>query len=122
MHHWAIVGALIAISAIADTSSKANPAFEQGHWPPTPQQIKELESHLPMAPPLGIQMAARYYYGSTVGGHEFIIGEILSPGDKPGIYISDNLPLVLDGGCSVINLTYDVKENSFVGYACNGMA
>lgn len=122
MNRRAIVGAVIAISAIAETSSKATPAFEHGHWPPTPQQIKELESHLPMPPPLGIQMSARYYYGSTVGGHDFIIGEILSLGDKPGIYISDNLPLVMDGGCSVINLTYDVKGNSFVGYACNGMA
>ncbi len=43
---------------------------------------------------------------------------------QDGIHIvaETGFPLIMDGGCSVVNLTYDVDTSRIVAIQCNGYA
>lgn len=42
--------------------------------------------------------------------------------DRNWVGDRDKLPLILDGGCSVVNIVYDPKDRSFDQVFCNGVA
>jgi hypothetical protein len=102
-------------------------------WTPSVAEITKLESaikldklaywkisHLP--PLVGYE---RYYAGSTLRGEKMIFGELVAPWDskqKPGIHVvarKHDFPVIMDGGCGIINLVYSVKEQRIVSIQCN---
>ena len=114
----------IATLGLVIFAGGSHAAGRTGDWMPTSAQIEALEANLPRQPPSGLLASSRYYYGLTSNRHRFIVGEILGfPGRQgPGIYLQRDLPIVNDGGCSVINLTYDVAKRAFIAFGCNGQA
>jgi hypothetical protein len=91
-----------------------------GAWTPTAAQISDLEKQLD-----GISDRARHYAGVTIDGRQIIKGVLLRglPGEKPGVYVASEaeLPLIADGGCSVINVDYDPVTQK-LSHTCNGYA
>lgn len=95
-----------------------------GQWAPTVQQVKDAEVHLVM--PEGskpLSTYARYYYGQTMQGRRLLIGEFVLGDEQPGIRVvkPDKAPKILDGGCSVVNLKYDIRQEKVVAIFCNGV-
>jgi len=70
----------------------------------------------------------RYYTGSTQNGEKVIFGELVVPFDaksKPGVHIvarKRDFPVIMDGGCAIINIEYSLKEQRIVRIECNGRA
>jgi hypothetical protein len=55
---------------------------------------------------------------------EFVLLNAFDSNKRPEVYIvaEDGLPVVSDGGCSVVNLLYDLKTSRTVSLSCNGIA
>ncbi|WP_177204002.1 hypothetical protein [Sphingobium sp. AP50] len=66
---------------------------------------------------------SRYYYWASDTDHRKVYG-VLSMDRKPGRWWVevDEAPQIMDGGCSVISLTYDVLSDRVVSIFCNGEA
>ena len=107
------------------------PSFGQStdHWRPTKAQVVTLEAHL-ILPEGSAPLASytRFYAGVPPRGSDRIEGLLLLHEgvdgpygfgivDKPGDW-----PVVNDGGCSVIHVTYDVRVERFLSVFCNGVA
>jgi hypothetical protein len=119
---WVLLGAF-AVSSSAQS------------WTPSPSQIEELESkiHLENLPYWKISKLPllpgyeRFYAGSMSGEDRVILGELIVPdtGEKPGIHVvpsEKSFPMVWDGACSVIHLTYSEKLKGITSITCNGRA
>jgi hypothetical protein len=124
-----LLASLLAIS-LASTA-----AYAQA-WPPDLATIKKLEAgiqpddHQKSGSKLhDLSDYARYYAGYIEGGHRLIAGRFIThrwAGQKAaGIYIVVNrekLPVIFDGGCSVVSLVYDVDTAKLLSLDCNGVA
>lgn len=66
----------------------------------------------------------RYYAEEVVGGRRMLVGIFVYKDGEPGIRIVEPsaLPRVLDGGCRVVNLRYDIERRKLSGLFCNGVA
>ena len=99
-------------------------------WTPTQADIVRLESglKLPMAPtPSGaLKDYARYYAGIVQNGHRMIRGEFVAfdAAQRGSVHITseDKFPVIMDGGCGVVNFVYDVQTGKTVSIGCNGLA
>ena len=105
-------------------------------WRPSDAQIAKLEAKIKpeqLAPLKGgrlhpLSEYERFYAGMTLKGDNVIFGELLladSPRQQPGIRIvasKRNFPVIFDGGCAVIHLTYSMKTGAIVSFECNGFA
>ncbi len=119
---------LIALFALIATIAQAGPK-DAPFWTPDRTTVTKIEQSLVM--PKGAQKPleayGRYYAGITQDGRRAIHGVFVLPqiSDKsPGIYIvaERELPGVDDGGCGVIELFYDMAEDSLTSLQCNGNA
>jgi hypothetical protein len=72
---------------------------------------------------------ARYYAGDISpngsGGRRIVFAElvVLGPGVQPGTHLVSTIagfPQISDGGCTVVNLIYDVDQDKVIGLRCNG--
>ena len=91
-------------------------------WQPSMSDVSALERKLVLpreAEPL--RSYARYYTGEIAGGRKIIRGYYLGWG-MPGIYLKPSETEVMDGGCSVIAVVFDVQSARISGVACNGVA
>lgn len=98
------------------------------------KDIRQLESvvRVPADPgwqPAPLAKYRRYYTGITIHGHRMIQGElVLASTDedgRPGVYPVggvEDFPLIADGGCSVVNLLYDIAAKRITAITCNGYA
>lgn len=104
-------------------------------WTPNEADIAKLEAGIKLeklprwdARLPSLNGYARYYAGSTMKGEQVIFGELVTPlgsASKPGVHIVENkrtFPEIYDGGCSVINLVYSLKQQKIVSIGCNGFA
>lgn len=108
-------------------------------WTPDANDIARMESVLRLAsaehispgtrPPEPLVKYARYYAGVSLNGHRMIRGVlivVMPPylATRPGISIvrKEDLPIVMDGGCAIINLLYDPAVARTVWIRCNGLA
>jgi hypothetical protein len=106
-------------------------------WTPDAATISKLESNIKTGdiPKLGnghrpiVTEYARYYAPYMAGDHRMIRGELVRPMDskmKPvGVYVVDSekdFPVISDGGCSIVNLVYDVETTHIISLKCNGYA
>jgi hypothetical protein len=101
-------------------------------WAASPQlralsldDIRRVESLVKMPP--GTKSIASYnrFYALTVeAGREVIWGVFLLRPTPPTVHIvaPDQMPDVQDGGCSVVNVRYDLREAKITAAFCNGLA
>ncbi|HEY1215373.1 MAG TPA: hypothetical protein VGE93_17215 [Bryobacteraceae bacterium] len=107
-------------------------------WTPDASIISKMEAGIkpsdipprysPGRPPI-IGQYARYYFGYKAHNRRMIHGVLIlpfGPKMKPaGIYVvrsQREFPVILDGGCSVMHLVYDLEANQIVSLECNGLA
>lgn len=66
----------------------------------------------------------RYYSGTTVGNSKIVTGTFVAQGEVGGIKIvkMKDQPQIFDGGCSVVNLKYEIDLKRVVSIFCNGSA
>ena len=106
------------------TSSVAEDTAVATDWVPTAEFIAKLESQIRLpkgASPL--LSYTRYYAGSILHGHRVIVGTYQHSGG--GVVIeksAHDLPIVFDGGCDYIEVTFDVSERRFIDVTCHGVA
>jgi hypothetical protein len=68
---------------------------------------------------------ARYYAGDNSNGRRIVFAElvVLGPAAPPGIHLVATIaafPQISDGGCTIVNLIYDVDQDRVIGLRCNG--
>jgi hypothetical protein len=92
-------------------------------WVPTANDIKELEGKVKMpkgAAPLNT--FTREYAGRIERGHRLIVG--LYSGSGGTIVIDESPPelndTTLDGGCSIVNVEYDLTIHRVINIRCHG--
>jgi hypothetical protein len=99
-------------------------------WTPTLADVASVEATLSM--PQGaasLKQYIRYYAGTLEKGHRVLLGHFeLGPtyngadGDVRVVKSKNDLPVVFDGGCSIIFFRYDITEKRVVNLRCNGIA
>jgi hypothetical protein len=90
---------------------------------PSEGEIQALEREISM--PAGARPVSaydRYYAAAIQDGRRVIHGIYFGNGGKTTIEASGNLPVVMDGGCGVVNVDYDVESHKFIRVFCNGVA
>ncbi len=99
----------------------------EAHWLPSHSDVEKLEAQA--KPPKGYRLDQydRSYSGTFVSDRKVIEGhwiQVRTPGQKPRVTIVtyDQLPQVMDGGCSVVTVYYDLATAKVTGVACNGVA
>lgn len=92
-------------------------------WAPTAELVDKIEAGLEIPRGHPLQAYRRYYSGEVSGGHHVVTGVFLKS-NHPGVEIvpRDKLPRILDGGCSVMHLRYDVDSQKVLMLICNGVA
>jgi hypothetical protein len=93
-------------------------------WTPDPKVIKEIEHSVSLpAEAKPIVQYSRYYAGAVRHGIRVVVGTWITGLDVSRIVPSEaDLPVILDGGCGIVNIEYDVKRHRFVKVFCNGVA
>jgi hypothetical protein len=112
--------------------SSSEPAYDRwfyfacarpGAWTPTGAQITKLEDTLRQQRGRGPEYAeyARHYAGVVEGDRRIIRGELVKRDETPGIYVESEaeLPLISDGGCSVIHVRFEPLSNE-LEWRCEG--
>jgi hypothetical protein len=70
-----------------------------------------------------IRAYARYYTLSYEDGRSILVGNyLLDAPDPPGRYFRSVPVQVMDGGCSVVTVHFDLTKRRVVGAFCNGVA
>jgi hypothetical protein len=92
-------------------------------WPDA-QLIRHIESKIIMpggAKPLGQYLRV---YAPSIGPAGKLVEGRFETSKAPGVKVVSpgQLPLVMDGGCSFVDLTYDVARDRIVRIACHGYA
>ena len=94
-------------------------------WVPSASLISEVESRLSMpAKSSPLKVYIRYYTGTVTRKGRVLVGTFVRDDEHAGIRVvgADGMPRVLDAGCAIINLTYDVKRRKVLSLFCNGVA
>jgi len=120
---------LFALSCAVSAGAQSN-----GNWIPESAVVLQLDKmlHQRPVPGLGGNRAAalddyaRYYTGLTQGGRMVIYGVFLSSDPAhypPGLYIVDarRMPAMTGGGCTHLQLWYDVETASVTQFRCYGL-
>jgi len=102
----------------------ASPHQEGNRWVPTLAEVQELETHITKLDPAQLAKSTRFYYGYYENGSRIIRGEILAEGiwSDMKIHIVANFPIIMDGGCGIIHLSYDPLKRNVRSFRCNGLA
>ena len=120
--------ALICVGAFAATA-----AAPTSLWTPSEAQVARLETLVrPKGPTRRISAPSSYdraYAGTTISGRKIVEGRWVSrrwngPAQipNPKIVPFSALPDILDGGCDVVTVMYDVATDKIVLLQCNGVA
>ncbi len=109
-----------------------------GDWLPTKVQVQALEATLIMPDGAGqLSYLHRTYRGITVDGRRLIVGMMVKPSPREAEGSNRTWPreagveilpgstgglVVMDGGCSVVNVRYDPESREVLAAFCNGDA
>jgi hypothetical protein len=106
----------LACSAPVDTLSR--------ELTPGAPLIAQVESQLKMPAGTTLNGYTRYYYGIMKKANRILVGVFVHGDKHPGVEITSEAkaPKLLDGGCDVVNLTYDIDQKRVVAIFCNGNA
>jgi len=94
-------------------------------WTPSESLISEIEAKLDMpAKSFPLNTYVRYFAGEVADNRRLVVGEFLHDPENAGVRIveREKMPDVLDGGCGVINLKYDIERKEIIAFFCNGEA
>jgi hypothetical protein len=91
-----------------------------------PAEREYLESliRIPAENSAAVTQYKRYYVIIFPQGRRTIKGVFVLDGE-PGIYPvarEEDLPAILDGGCSVVHIVYDTEAERILTLRCNGVA
>jgi len=113
----------LLVSTFLSMSVVAHEHVKVKSWTPTSKLVGKVEAELKMPAGTMLSSYARYYYGQISHGHRMLMGEFVLGGDAPGVHIvtSEKAPKILDGGCTLIDLEYDVLKKVVVDLSCNGV-
>ena len=90
---------------------------------PTQAEIRTLEASVVLPPGASpLSKYNRHYAVVVQGSIRHILGVYIGDGGKLYVTTPEKLPRVLDGGCGVVNVEYDVTTNRFLSVTCNGEA
>jgi hypothetical protein len=111
---------ILALAAAAFASEGPRPANQ----PSTLRAAYELERMLVLPGNAhSLFEYTRYYAMVTYNGRAMVRGVFVGGPSKLIVVKSEaSLPLIMDGGCSVVNVLYDVMAHKVVRAACNGVA
>lgn len=112
-----LASSLFSMSVVAHEHVKVR------SWTPTIDLVGKVEAELKMPAGTKLSSYTRYYYGQISQGRRVLIGEFVLGSDAPGVHIvtPEKAPKILDGGCSLIDLKYDVEKRVVVDLSCNGV-
>jgi hypothetical protein len=109
----------LGISALLPNCSGADPAAL-----PSNAEVAAIERSVVL--PSGAEPLEKYsrHYASVGDKEHRVIRGIYLLGDGTGVIITtaEKLPVVFDGGCSVITVEWDVLARAFLEVSCNGDA
>src|SRR5262245_4698462 len=112
-----------AASAFQLCVSQEAAALEQ--WTPSQRDIADLEklATMPQRSPKPLMSYRRFYSGTFRDRKRLVVG-ILLAFEPSGIEIVkfEDLPVIFDGGCSIIHVEFVVDTKSFASISCNGEA
>ncbi len=94
-------------------------------WTPSKALISEIEASLDMpAKAFPLDTYVRYFAGEVADNRRLVVGEFLHDPENAGVRIveREKMPEVLDGGCGVVNLKYDIERKEVLAFFCNGEA
>ena len=115
-----LVALLAAGAGFNFLTAKAQP-YPDPPWTLDGSIIEQLEARVVMpADAKPIDNFTRYYVPGYDHGRRVVYGFLKEGGDKR-IHLS-NGPVIVDGGCSVVNLVFDVAEGQVTSIKCNGLA
>lgn len=93
-----------------------SPAQEQAR---IMDRIEALVRLPPGARPLA-EYSRHYAWQSRRDGVRKVVAVYVSEGNPGRRWVAENqLPLVMDGGCSIVNLSFDVAADRIEGVSCN---
>jgi hypothetical protein len=125
----------LAVSAVF-LSFAGSACTQDAAWVPDSQAINELESVVQL-PDWGRSTAfpnghkpdvaeyARFYAGSVSNGRHMILAEFVHVPGYAGVHMvptARDFPVIMDGGCHIINIRYDADAKRIEKFTCNGMA
>jgi hypothetical protein len=115
-------GALVVLALVATAPASESPGA--AHPPSTLHVAHELERILVLPKgALSLFEYTRYYAMVLHDGRSMVRGEFVGGPSKMIVVKSEaSLPLFMDGGCSVVNVLYDVMAHKVVQVFCNGYA
>lgn len=117
LYRFLVAAMLTTISQVADAAS--------GKFVPSMKQIATLERNIVLPEGAGhLRDYARFYAGLVLDGKQVIFVLLRSDLSKRGMEVvdADHLPVVFDGGCSVVHAVYEIESGSFKKIGCNGVA
>jgi hypothetical protein len=99
-------------------------------WMPNLDDVASVEATIRMpAGSSSLKKYIRYYAGTVAKGHRVLLGHFeLGPtangadGEVRLVRSKKDLPVVYDGGCSIISFRYDMTEKRVLNLSCNGVA
>ena len=124
-HSGTFVGcALISVGLLIADPLLAADAPPDKSWLPTVAVVAELEHGLSLPErAYALTKYTRYYTGVIRDGHRVVRGVFIGGASKVVIVESERgLPGVMDGGCYVVNIDYDVEAHKVLQIFCNGYA
>ena len=94
-------------------------------WSPDAALVAKVERELVL--PQNAKRLGEYkkYYFGVLSGKERILGAVFvyKEGEAGALIVKEaEAPHILDGGCGVINLKYDVDGQKVISLFCNGEA
>jgi hypothetical protein len=134
----AFAALLFVVTPFAVAAAYQKPAPQSDDWLPSAAQVATVEAAVKMPPgakPLsdytryytGIVAADGRMPGNVPAGHKLIWGKYDLPFRyepyRPGIHVvaRSDMPLIMDGGCMIVNVYYDVDAGHIVYTKCNGV-
>jgi len=120
----------VALLVLTAGAFSAAPSFaDPKGWTPAQIDIARLENRLDLRRlPKPLNQARRRYAGFYDRGRREIVGQYTwaargSGRPVAGIEIvGESAGWIMDGGCSVFNVTYDVGTNAIIAATCGGEA
>jgi hypothetical protein len=116
--------ALVFLAALA---LGAQARADEDGWTPSDSTIAKMEKVIAVPDPSGNTRTAyqyrRFYDGVIVDGRRKIRGELVAPQgrERPAVFMRPEKlwPHILNRGCDVVNLLYDVQDNRLDWLGCN---
>jgi hypothetical protein len=127
----AISAAILITAATLARPSEAAPRWADQSALPAPRDAEAVMARIEAKTgiPSGAPIASydRFYAYAGDGGGKIVVAIYVrhdpgGPGKGRRWVAARDLPLIFDGGCSVVNLLFDLEADKVVKLSCNGRA